>query len=467
MTPILFEKTEVNFTSNGLGRLADCLSCKVTEERNGIYECEFEYPTTGRLFDEITLGRIILVTHDDSGETEPFDIVSYTKPINGIVTFHAVHVSYRLTKQVTYDENVTSLSAALAKLETASGVFSFHTDKSSSAYMAAFDGIPKTIRSLIGGEEGSLLDTYGGELRWNRFMVYLLASRGYSRNFSIRYGVNMVDYTDETDYSASFTACVPYWNGSDGLVIGNRVDSGAPSYSGRTDADDCVPLDLTDKFENQPTTAELEAEAAAYMQSAQPHLPSQNISVDFVRLQDMGYEDLDPLLRCNLCDTINVIFPAYNMTGRYKIVKVVYDVLANRYESMELGALKTTLSEALGVGQGSVTTVSGGGGGTPQTATRTAINFHTTGDTYTPTESGVLVLIGRAAGSTGFIGIMDDTLNEYAALNHISTQSQYETVTTFLLNGHTYSVSNATNWTSVNEAFYGFGGLIDADSLNW
>lgn len=465
MIPVLYESDEITFFGNGLGRLADCISCKVTEERNGLYECDFEYPTTGALFDRITLGRIIAVTHDDTGDTQPFDIVSYSKPINGIVSFHAVHVSYRLTRQVVYAENVSSLADALTEL-TPSG-FTWHTDKTSSAYMAAFDGIPKTIRSLIGGEEGSLLDTYGGELEWKTWDIYLHASRGENRAFAIRYGVNMVDYTDETDYSASFTACVPYWNGSDGLVIGNRVDSGAPSYSGRTDGDDCVPLDLTDKFENQPTTAELEAEAAAYMQSAQPHLPAQNISVDFVRLQDMGYEDLDSLLRCNLCDTINVIFPAYNMTGRYKIVKVVYDVLANRYESMELGALKPTLSEALGVGQGSVTTVSGGGGGTPQTATRTAINFHTTGDTYTPTESGVLVICGRAAAAGAFLAVMDDTINDYAALTHIATNSQYATLTTFLLNGHTYRVSNATNWTSVNEAFYGFGGLIDADSLNW
>lgn len=466
MIPVLYNKGTTQFTGNGVGRLPDCISCEVTEERNGIYECDFTYPTTGANFENITLGRIIGVTHDDGGEIQPFDIVSYSKPIDGIVTFHAVHMSYRLTKEVATASNVTSLATALSTLETASGDFYFTTDKTSGAYMAAFDGTPKTIRSLIGGEEGSLLDTYGGELEWYFNQVILHASRGKHSGFAIRYGVNMTDYTDETDYSASFTSCIPFWNGSDGLVIGARVDSGAPSYSGRTGAEDCVPLDLTESFEAQPTTAALEAEALRYMKEHQSNLPSQNITVNFVRLQDLGYEDLGALLKCNLCDTVDVIFPAYGMRGRYKVVRTVWNVLADRYEEMELGALKTTLSEALGVGQGSVTQVSSGGT-EPKSAYRTAITFHTLGDTFTPTDDGVLVMIGRAGGSTGYIAIMDDTLNEYAAINHISTQSQYETVTTFLLSGHTYRVSGVTNWTSVNEAFFGFGGLVDADSLSW
>ena len=464
MIPVLYDRSETLFASNGLGRLSDCIDCKVTEERNGIYECDFSYPTTGRLFDRITLGRIILVTHDDTGDTEPFDIVSYSKPIDGIVTFHAVHVSYRLTKQVTFGENISSLATALNYLS--GPPFTWVTDKTSSAYMAAFDGVPKTIRSLIGGEEGSLLDTYGGELEWKRWTIYLHASRGLARGFAIRYGVNMTGYTDETDYSASFTACVPFWNGSDGIVIGSRVDSGLPSYSGRTDGEDCVPLDLTDKFEDQPAAVDLETMALDYMTARQTNLPAQNITVNFVRLQDLGYEELGALLKCNLCDTVDVIFPAYNMSGRYKIVRVVYDVLNDRYEEMELGALKTTLSEALGVGQGSITQVSGGGY-EPQTATRTAITFHTAGDTYTPTESGVLVIIGRAAANAAYLFVMDDTISEYAGMTHIATANHYGTLTTFLIAGHTYSVSAASNWTTVNEAFYGFGGLIDADALSW
>ena len=79
------------------------------------------------------------------------------------------------------------------------------------------------------------------------------------------------------------------------------------------------------------------------------YLPQQTITVEFARLQDLGYKDLESLYQCNLCDTVNVVFPRYGMQGKFKIVKTVWDVLQNKYESMELGTLSTTLSEALGV----------------------------------------------------------------------------------------------------------------------
>lgn len=93
MIPILYESNETRFTSNGIGRLRDCISCAVTEERNGIFECDFEYPVTGAHYEDIIEGRIVYVTHDDTGIPQPFDIVGSTKPISGVVTFHAVHIS--------------------------------------------------------------------------------------------------------------------------------------------------------------------------------------------------------------------------------------------------------------------------------------------------------------------------------------------------------------------------------------
>ena len=97
MIPILYDTNETAFINNGICRLRDCISCLVTEERNGIYELDFEYPVTGANYELIQLGRIVAVTHDDTGDIQPFDIVSYTKPIDGIVTFHCVHISYRLS----------------------------------------------------------------------------------------------------------------------------------------------------------------------------------------------------------------------------------------------------------------------------------------------------------------------------------------------------------------------------------
>lgn len=354
MIPILYEKDETAFVSNGLGRLRDITSATVTEERNGVYELDFEYNVNGAHFDELIPGRFVAVEHDDTGDVQPFEIVSYSEPIDGNVFFHCQHISYKQSKLTVSGTNINSLADAFEMLKgsTPANPFVYWTDKTSLGYMASADGVPRSVRSILGGVEGSILDTYGGEYEWDKYLVKLYRARGEQKDITIRYGVNLTDYTNEVDYADSYTAVIPYWTGDDGnggtaIVKGSMISSGAASYDGATQ---CVPLDLSDKFQTQPTTAQLEDMASSLLSSQQPYLPAQTIKVNFVRLQDTEeYRRFAPLMSCKLCDTINVEFPRYKMSGRFKIVKTVYDVLRERYDEMELGTLSTSLSEALGV----------------------------------------------------------------------------------------------------------------------
>lgn len=351
MIPILYDTNETAFISNGLGRLRDVIEAKVVEERNGVYELDFSYPVDGARFEDIQVGRIVGVVTDDTGDFQPFDIVSFTRPIDGIVTFHCTHISYRQSYMTVTGSNINSLADAFTLLGTAepNNPFTYETDKDSTGYLASADGVPKSVRSMLGGIEGSILDAYGGEYEWDRFRVILHSARGTQRNFSIRYGVNMLDYNEEYDASGTYMSCVPYWTDGTTTIVGDRQDSFGSTVTGRGE---CVPLDVSEKFESQPTKAEVEAMGLSVMNAKNPMIPSQNIHVEFVRLQDMGYEGLENLLTCGLCDTINVVFPFYNTTGQFKIVKTVWDVLADRYESMELGDLSVTLAEALGISNG-------------------------------------------------------------------------------------------------------------------
>lgn len=385
MIPILYEKDEMEFESNGLGRLRDAIEVKVVEERNSIYEADFQYPVDGAHFSDIKIGRIIGVTHDESDDIQPFDIVSYSRPIDGVVTFHCVHISYRQSYLTVTGSGIQSLADAFALLETATpdNPFNYQTDKSTVAYMSAADGKPHTVRSLLGGTEGSILDAYGGEYEWDKFNVKLHSSRGQLRNFSIRYGVNMLDYKEDYDSQGTYSSCIPYWTDGETKVVGDRQDSPTATITGRGE---CVPMDVSDKFEAQPTKAEVEAMGLSMLTSQNTALPTQNIHVEFVRLQDLGYEGLGSLLKCKLCDTVNVIFPDYNATGQFKIVKTVWNVLKDRYDSMELGDLSATLSEALGISNG----LNNSSGGGVQPADDYVVEHGTSGIwTYRKWESGI------------------------------------------------------------------------------
>lgn len=351
MIPILYEKTETAFISNGLGRLRDCISCIVSEERNGIYECDFDYPVDGANYDLIQIGRIIGVTHDDTGDIQPFDIVGFTKPIDGVVTFHCTHISYRLSySTVLSGIAINSLAQAfnhISTYATPSIPFTLTTDKTSTGFCAALRREPSSVRQVLGGIEGSILDAYGGEYEWDRWNVILHSSRGQMRDFCIRYGVNMLDYNEEYDSTGCYSSCRPFWSDGTTTVVGGKQYSSGVTPSGR---EQCVPLDVSDKFESQPTKAQVEAMGLSVMNSQNPTVPSQSIEVSFVRLQDMGeYETYKNLMQCRLCDTIEVIFPDVNGSGWFKVVKTEWNVLRGKYDSMELGDLSVTLSDALGI----------------------------------------------------------------------------------------------------------------------
>ena len=351
MIPILYEKTETAFTSNGIGRLVDCTRCVVTEERNGVYEVEFDYPITGQHYADIQEGRIIAVTHDDSGDIQPFDIYKRTAPISGIVTFYATHISYRLNGIVTNPFTASGIANALNALKTNSvgtNPFTFTTDKTTTGTYKV--EVPSTVRTLLGGDNNSILDVFGtGEYQFNKFNVKLWLHRGSDTDVQIRYGKNMSDIEHEVDYSASYNGVAPYWYNTDPAseaeeppMILVKLPEGAIYASGTThDGRNTVaPLDLTQDFEDAvPTVAQLRALAQERLNASNTLLPNENIKVSFVQLwQTEEYKDIAPLQTVNLCDTVEVIYPELGISGiRSKVIKVVYNTLLDRYDEMELG----------------------------------------------------------------------------------------------------------------------------------
>lgn len=349
MIPILYGKSETAFTSNGLGRLTDCISCLVTEERNGIFECEFQYPVTGKLYNEmVTNGGIVSVTHDDAKDRQPFDIYKYSAPINGIVTFNARHISYRLSGIVVKPYTAASCALALNGIVTNSvstNPFTFWTDK---AVTTTFKlETPTSAKALLVGQQGSILDVYGkGEYKFDKFEVKLYTNRGTNSGVTIRYGKNLSDTLVENDSGEYYNAIVPYWKGQDGTLV--TLTGWYVVQTGET-LKYCIPVDFSSEFETQPTELELQTKAAAYLANNTPWLPKENVKVDFVQLWNTDeYKDVAVLERVKLCDTVAIYYPALGLTNSSaKVIKVVYDTLLERYSSIELGEPQQTLAQAI------------------------------------------------------------------------------------------------------------------------
>ena len=375
MIPVLYDNAERAFVTNGIGRLSDCISCTVTEERNGIYELEFEYPITGVRYNDIKENCVITATHDDSGDIQPFDIYGRSAPINGIVTFYAHHVSYRLSDIVVGPCTASNPADALDKIRRNSingNPFTFWTNKTGSGEFKV--ETPDYARALLGGQQGSVLDVYGkGDYEFDRWTVKLYLNRGTDSGVEIRYGKNLSDLKHDIDISESYNAVVPFWSGSDGALV--MLPEKMLIYSGATSRDttltdenyqiirdendnpiditykitDAKPLDLSSEFQEAPTVEELRALAQTKLTESEGWVPDENITVDFVQLwQTEEYKDYAPLQRVRLCDTVSVYYPELGVEAvEAKVIKTVYNVLLDRYDSIELGTPQTTLAQAI------------------------------------------------------------------------------------------------------------------------
>ena len=164
MIPVLFPANATTYFTQGLGALTDTISCTVTEELNGEYELEMQYPLDGIHFEEITDRCIIYAIPSPYRDPQPFRIYRITKPLNGIVTIYARHISYDLSGVPLNPFTAASAPAAMAGLSSNAETdcpFTFWTDKSTKANFTV--SVPSSIRSVLGGQEGSVLDVYGGE----------------------------------------------------------------------------------------------------------------------------------------------------------------------------------------------------------------------------------------------------------------------------------------------------------------
>lgn len=343
----LFESTEKEFKVNGMGSLPDAITCEVTEERNGAFELEMSYPVTGKRYSDLSMRRIIFAKPNPYSDSQPFRIYAISKPINGIVTIDAEHISYDLSGVPVAPFRADAASNVFVKMKAAASVdcpFTFWTDKTTKATMNVAK--PSSIRSLLGGAEGSVLDIYGGEYEFDKFTVKLHNNRGTNRGVSIRYGKNLTDLKQEENCSSVYTGVYPFWYSEDeGLVtLSEKIVEAEGTY----DFTRIYPLDLSSEWQEKPAESDLRDRAKTYIKNNDIGIPKVSLDVSFVQLsQSEEYKHISLLEEVYLCDTVNVEFPELGVSATARCNKTVFDVLTNKYVKIELGDAKSNLASTI------------------------------------------------------------------------------------------------------------------------
>lgn len=355
MIPILYKQDEKEFKSEGIGHLTDAIECAVSEERNGLFELNMTYPVKGIHFDDLKVGNIILARPNWAQDPQPFDIKTVTPSTDGMTAkIYAQNWGYRLSgipvKPFTATGIVNALNGLVSNAMIAPG-FSVWTDIDNTTTKFTVSH-PQSFRACLGGTDGSILQTFSGsgslEYMWDGSTVKVYRHRGQDNGVSIRYGKNLSSLKQETSIENTYTGCLAYWIDSEtGKYVCSAIqytDNHASFAHERI-----YMLDVSSDFnETEPTVDQLNAKASAYIVDNDIGTPNVNLEVSFVDLsQTAEYQNIAPLERVNLCDTVHVYFPDFGVDAKAKVIKTEWNVLMDRYNSVTLGDAKSNFSDTI------------------------------------------------------------------------------------------------------------------------
>lgn len=359
MIPVLYPPNASDFSTFGLGVLTDTISCEVTEERNGVFECLLKYPTSGQHYGLITKECIVKAKPNDTAADQAFRIYRITKPLNGIITIYGQHISYDLANVPVLPFTTESRSPQLILSQLLAGDtrFTGWTDYSDAKAFSVTQ--PKSVRACLGGTEGSMLSQWHGEFEWDNFMVKFHSHRGQKTGVVIEYGKNLTALEQDEDNSDVYTALLPYAvytpEGADTETVVTLPEVTLPIVTSEIVRAKTLIMDFSDQFGNDaPITEEaLRAKANSYIKANPLGATIPTVKVSFEPLwKQPEYSAL--LERVNLCDTVTIRHSALGVSVSTMVIETEYDTLAERYKSISLGQSKSSMITTISEVQSSV-----------------------------------------------------------------------------------------------------------------
>lgn len=359
MFPILYPPNAADFSTFGIGALTDTISCEVTEERNGLFECLLKYPITGQHYGRIAKECIIKAKPNDTAKPQAFRIYRITKPLNGIVSIYGQHISYDLANVPVMPFTTESRSPQLILSQLLSGDsrFTGWTDYSEAKPFSVAQ--PKSVRACLGGTEGSMLSKWHGEFEWDNFTVKFHTHRGQKTGVAIEYGKNLTALEQDEDNSGVYTQLLPYAvftaEGTERETVVTLPEETLPIVSAEMVREKTLIMDFTDRFDSGTAITEemLRAAANDYIRDNPLGMTVPTVKVSFEPLwKQPEYAAL--LERVSLCDIVTIRHSALGVSVSAMVVQTVYDCLAERYLGLTLGSEKSSMITTINQVQSSV-----------------------------------------------------------------------------------------------------------------
>lgn len=340
---IVYDMHETDFSHFGK-RILSPVSCKITEEYNGMYELEMQHPV-----DEEGVWQQINELDIIKAKGQLFRIYRMIRRMSSdgskYVEVNARHIFYDLNDRLVLDARPTNLNGKQAIDWIFTHTYKHQYDIFKDYEYQCYSDIENTntayyqdmtpVEALIGADN-CFLNRWGGELYRDNFYFSINQRRENSQDnaFNILYSLNMFEIEETIDYSDFCSIMLAEDNYGNAYHVSYAYHEGV------------LPHNFYKKVKFNYDEYNFEAfchDAGNYFGTI--CTPSISYTVTFADLNDTEmYKDFIGLQRCEVGDKGTIKNEKLNISTVQMVVKKVYDVVNNRTESVELGNIKTSFT---------------------------------------------------------------------------------------------------------------------------
>ncbi|WP_185939888.1 phage tail spike protein [Enterococcus faecalis] len=348
LIPVIFKPGEKDFTTNGLGRLIDATRCEITEEANGKYELEMDYPAISRFSDYFENGYQIKAKPNDLEEYHIFEIKqTFKDTFTNSIVIYAQSRTYKLgnrqVRLVTVDNRNGAEAMKLIEQNMDEPCdIKLHSDINT-ASSTIFEA--RNVLNCIAGEQGSLLQYWGGEIKREPFKLSLLRRRGRDNVGTVRYGKDLKGLTIKFDWQSIVTKVLPFaelQSGADGTsqrIYGETIKS---EYINKYPDVYAQYVQFTED-QGVKDLSSLNKVAGKYFTTLYPgsDKPKVSIELEIEKLTDSEEaKEFAKMRNYNLFDTFTVYHKFYDIDIQTKVTGIVYDALAEKTIKITAGDIQ-------------------------------------------------------------------------------------------------------------------------------
>lgn len=336
----IYLKTNTNYDKNGDITL-DPTSCTYKDSEN-LITLEHFIDDEGR-WKYINFENVIAA--EENGKKKLYRIYNVVRELYS-VTAYARPIFYDLIDKVLLDVRPTEkLGQEALNIILEGTPFTGHSNLNtlSTAYYIR----KNIVEALLGDEENSFINRWGGEFYCENFDVYFNDKIGSDNGVRVEFGYNLNEIEEDVNIEEVVTRIIPV--GYDGIMLeGNTPWVDSPLINKYTqpkmrviEFSDIKVKESSDDEEGFDTIEEARAELIKQCNLLFENgidKPSVNYKIDMINLANTtAYKDFKMLVEVNKGDTVTCYIKHLGIDVKARVIDFERDLITGEYTSIELG----------------------------------------------------------------------------------------------------------------------------------